>query len=164
MSLDTTEVVEPHKVNHENGMEPALNPHKGPVQVTTISSLTTVQHPLDCRKIEQLASQYEQHMTNGAILRPIASFLAEMAREGLQLRVNTRLTTANPPDILRRPLLELSPQEMLQVARLLYPANVMAVNSGSSQALAEVSKLSLTHVKYAVGNSSNKFQCHCTRS
>ena len=35
------------------------------------------------------------------------------------------------------------------VARLLYPANVMAVNSGSFQALAEVSKLMLTHAKYA---------------
>ena len=45
--------------------------------------------------------------------------------------------------------MDMSPQDMLQVARLLYPANVMAVNSGSSQALAEVSKLMLTHAKYA---------------
>ena len=83
VSLDATEIVEPLKVHHENGMEPALDPHKGPVQVTTISSLTTIQHPLDCRKIEQLASQYEQQITNGAMLRPIASFLSEMAQEGL---------------------------------------------------------------------------------
>ena len=31
VSLDTTNTVEPDKVDHENGMEPALDPHKGPV-------------------------------------------------------------------------------------------------------------------------------------
>ena len=61
VSFDATKIVEPDKVHHDNGMEPALNPHKGPVQVTTISSLLTVQHPLDCKKIEQLVSAYEQH-------------------------------------------------------------------------------------------------------
>ena len=45
--------------------------------------------------------------------------------------------------------MDMSSQDLLQVARLLYPANVMAVNSGSSQALAEVNKLMLTHAKYA---------------
>ena len=59
VSLDATKEVEPYTVIHDNGMEPALDPHKGPVQVTNISSLTTILHPLDCRKIEQLASQYE---------------------------------------------------------------------------------------------------------
>ena len=44
--------------------------------------------------------------------------------------------------------MDMSPQDMLQVARLLYPPNVMALNSGSFQALAEVSKLMLTHAKY----------------
>ena len=113
VSLDATDQVEPYKVYHSNGMEPALDPHKGPVQVTTIISLPTVQHPLDCKKIEQLVSAYEQQITNGAKLRPIASFLSEMARKGLQLRVDARLSTSNPPDIIRRPLMDMSPQDML---------------------------------------------------
>ena len=78
VSLGAIHPVEPtlQGEGHEDGMEPVMDPHKGPVQVTTISSLPTVAHPLDCRKIEQLVSQYEQHITNGAKLRPIASFLA----------------------------------------------------------------------------------------
>ena len=147
MSLDVTNDEETHKVPH--GTEPALDPHKGPVQVTTINLLSTIQHPVDFRKIEQLVSNYEQQSTNGAKLKPIASFPSDTTREGVQLRVKARLTTANPPEIIRKPLMEMSPQDMLQVARLLYPANVMAVNSGLSQALAEVSKLMLTHSRYA---------------
>ena len=147
VSLDTTNDEETQKVPH--GTEPALDPHKGQVQVTTINLLSTIQHPVDSRKIEQLVSNYEQQYTNGAKLKPIASFLSETAREGMQLRVEARLSTANPPEVTRKPLMDMSPQDMLQVARLLYPASVMAVNSGSSQALAEVSKPMLTHSKYA---------------
>ena len=55
--------------------------------------------------------------------------------------------------------MDMSPQHMLQVARLLYPANVMAVNSGSSQASAEVSKLMLTHAKYADWEVRIEHQC-----
>ena len=130
MSLDATNDEETHKVLH--GTEPALDPHKGPVQVTTTNLLSTIQHPVDFRKIVLLVSNYEQQYTNGAKLKPIASFLSETARKGMQLRVEARLLTANPPEIIRKPLMDMSPQDMLQVARLLYPANVMAVNSGSS--------------------------------
>ena len=72
VSLDATNDEETHKVPH--GTEPALDSHKGPVQVTTINLLSTIQHPVDFRKVEQLVSQYEQQQTNGAKLRPIASF------------------------------------------------------------------------------------------
>ena len=72
MSLDATNDEETHKVPH--GTDPALDSHKEPVQVTTINLLSIIQHPVDFRKVEQLVSNYEQQQTNGAKLRPIASF------------------------------------------------------------------------------------------
>ena len=54
--------------------------------------------------MEQLVSNYKQQHTNGAKLKPIASFLSETAREGMKLRVEARLSTSNPPDIIRKPM------------------------------------------------------------
>ena len=121
----------------------------GAVQVTTVAHIPSIQHPVELRKVEQLVQNYEQQATSGATLKPVASFPNETARQGMQLRISARLATANPPECIRKPLTDMLPQELLQVVRLLYPANTMAVNSGSSQVLAEVKNLQLTHSKFA---------------
>jgi len=85
---------------------PNLN---GAVQVTTVAHIPSIQHPVELKKVEQLVQNYEQQATNGAKLKPIASFLTDTARQGLQLRVNARLATANPPECIKKPLMDMMP-------------------------------------------------------
>ena len=145
-SSDEQEQIHTNPINDEDTYHGASDMGKETVvQIVAANHMNLLQN-INPSDVEKLVNQYQQELANDTQLKPIHHFLLQRAQDMLELWVKARRRNANPPDIVKKHLPDISPEELLKLVQLLWPAFLTVINSAPAIILGEVRKLTLTHL------------------
>ena len=100
------------------------------------------------KDVEILVYSAKEMIANKQQIRPIWGYLYHRAQDQLSMRVQARKSNVNPPEVVFTSLPGMTPDQLLQLVQLLWPASLTMLNSASSLIVGEVRKSVLTHANY----------------
>ena len=118
-----------------------------PVQIVAAKPMQLLTE-IKYKDVEMLVHSAKAMIANKQQIRPIWGYLSERAQDQLSMRVQARKSNVNPPEMVFTSLSDMTPDQLLQLVQLLWPASLTMLNSASSLIVGEVRKLVLTHANY----------------
>ena len=120
-----------------------------PVQIIAAKPMQVLTE-IKYKDVKMLVHSAKEMLANKQQIRPIWGYLSQRAQDQLSVRVQARRLNINPPDVVQVNLPDMTPDQLLQLVQLLWPASLTMLNSASLLIVGEVRKLILTHANYNV--------------
>ena len=118
-----------------------------PVQIIAAKPMQLLTE-IKYKDVEMLVHSAKEMLANKQQIRPIWGYFSQRAQDQLTMRVQARKSNVNPPEVVHVNLPDMTPDQLLQLVQLLWPASLTMLNSASSLIVGELRSLILIHANY----------------